>query len=148
MKFNLYIILLSCTILLGCTLSGSQRYQEISAQEASTVAVLCAYQRLCESNEYGNFKEGVEVSFASKGFRVIPFKALDQELDYLIVVDMDNKYNGDYMKAALVDYRSREIAGRMSYVPLSGITKVAIDGLVEEMLKSPIVEPDFDVKLK
>ena len=52
------------------------------------------------------------------------------------------------MKAALVDYRSREIVGRMSYVPLSGITKVAIDGLVEEILKSPIVEPDFDVKLK
>ncbi len=153
MKFNLYIILLSCTVLVGCALGGSQRYKAISAHETSTIAVVCEYQSLCESkedyfSEYRKVKEMIEGAFASRGFRVVPFKALDQSLDYVVVLESENEHNGDFIKTALVDYRSREIAGRMSYVPLSAMTRETMNNLVEEMLKSPIVEPDFDVKLK
>ena len=153
MKFNLYIILFTCVVLVGCTLSGVQRYKEISAQGTSMVAVLCEYQSLCESkedyfSEERKVKEMVEGAFASRGFRVVPFKALDQTLDYMVVLESENKYNGDYIKIALVDYKSREIAGRMSYVPLSAMSQETMNNLVEEMLKSPIVHSNSGVKLK
>lgn len=148
MKVSLYVLFFACIFFVGCAFSGAQRFKDIPVGEASTVAVLCEYEKLCESNEYGNFKEGVERTFASRGFRVVPFKALDEALDYLIVVYIQDKYNGDYVKVALLDYRSREIVGRMSYSPFANITKATIYELVEEMLDSPVVEPDSEMKLK
>ncbi|WP_290725293.1 hypothetical protein [Fibrobacter sp. UBA2449] len=66
----------------------------------------------------------------------------------MVVLESENKYNGDYIKIALVDYKSREIAGRMSYVPLSAMTQETMNNLVEEMLKSTIVHLNSGVKLK
>ncbi|MCF0223294.1 MAG: hypothetical protein HUK20_03420 [Fibrobacter sp.] len=145
--------ILLCTILVGCTTGSVRRFDEIDVQDKPSVSVLCNHPILCESeasydSEYSALKKNFESAFSSKGFQVVSFEALDPNIDYLVVLDYGNKYNGNYVKAALVDYRSKKIVGLMNPGTFTGVSEQRIQEVVGDLLESPLTQPSEEISIK
>lgn len=141
MKINLFIILSCCFVILGCANGFTQRFEDFRTPEKSKVAVL--------KEEFSDslVVSDLESAFRENGFRVDKFVPFDPTLDYLVMFSMGEGSRefgmGELLKIAVVDYKARRIVARMSYKAGHEVPDGLIQYLVDDMLATPSVTPDF-----